>query len=274
MSILFMRTPTVFMGVLVVGALTAYVISSGFSLFTKDEGAEITHGAVDRSSSDGSEYAAHLSPSLVKVSSNLANQDNVEQVKWIGGDATQIEVLQRWQAERGWYKLLNMEGSTDYETYSTETLKQLAEDGSLQALHQLAKGIDLTQSKHYLDKAAVLGSTLAFTEMSEKILIYADISRGTPRDIKMPVVIEALAYNEVSALRGDLAAWDMQYRQIEMLYDVTLTPVDKQLIHERATKIYQDLEAQRISLGLGAFDNTVPPIVKAYQKAMVPHRSN
>lgn len=177
--------------------------------------------------------------------------------------ATVDEVLS-WQAARGWYDTSN-ETADDYKTYSEEVLKQLADNGDLKALHLLARWAPLDESRALLTKAAIHGSTFALFGLSNRVDTGGElVEKKIPEDKRRPILIEAAAYIHVAAMRGDLKSAKFQgISSLESIYDMKLTDQDIEQVKSRAQEIYDSLESERIALGLGKFDNSIPPTIKA-----------
>ena len=187
---------------------------------------------------------------------------NNQEVEWIG-DQAQLDEVARWKASRGWYDTSD-ENQDDYKTYTEDTLKQLAENGDLKALHLLAKWAPEDTSKRLLVKAAVYGSTFALINLKNHVVAHSGITKEMPEDSKRPVLIEAAAYLVVAAMRGDLLhSKYMGIGSLESRYNMKFNDDDLKLAVNRAQQIYNSLESERIALGLGQFDNSIPPVVKA-----------
>ncbi len=187
---------------------------------------------------------------------------NDQEVEWIG-DQAQLDQVANWRAERGWYDTSN-ENQDDYSTYSEETLKQLAANGDLKALHRLARRAPIDVSKPLLTKAATHGSTFALFNLGDHVAIHGGITRNDPEEKKKPVLIEAAAYMVVAAMRGDSLNFKyMGIGSLESRYNMKFNDDDLKLVQARAQQIYNSLESERIALGLGQFDNSIPPVVKA-----------
>ena len=95
-----------------------------------------------------------------------------------------------------------------------------------------------------------------------------DVYQNSPEEKKRPVLIEAAAYISVAASRGDL--YNFKYMGIglyESRFNMKLSESDLNLVSSRAQEIYNSLESQRIELGLGQFDNSIPPAIKEYFRA-------
>jgi hypothetical protein len=126
-----------------------------------------------------------------------------------------------------------------------------------------------TEYKPLLDKAAIHGSIFALKMQANSLLAHSGITASSPQADKKRVLFEAAAYGEVAKIRGDLmttGSSDDTY--LEKTYNLNFSEEDRKTILARSQEIYADLEAQRISVGLGKFDNSIPPTVRAYFRAM------
>lgn len=177
-----------------------------------------------------------------------------------------VDEVLNWQASRGWFDTSGTLGTIT--KYPEETLKQLAENGDLKALHLLAYSAPAAESKLLLTKAAIHGSTRALFSLGNNAFILNDVYQNSPEEKKRPVLREAAAYISVAARRGDL--YNFKYMGIglyESRFNMKLSENDLNLVSSSAQDIYNSLESQRIELGLGQFDNSIPPAIKEYFRA-------
>ncbi|HTF94619.1 MAG TPA: hypothetical protein VL995_00670 [Cellvibrio sp.] len=192
---------------------------------------------------------------------------NVKTEKWIG-DASQVAVLTKWNEQRGWYDASDA-NHDDYKTYSTEALNRLADEGDLRALHLLVRRSNGSDRKKLLKKAAVYGSTFALAQLSIEVSKTREVAQNMSDDQKRAMMIDALSYVAVAKKRGELSYADSEkIERLEERYGLKLSDKDKHKIDSRAEEIYSDLEGQRISLGLGKFDNSIPPVVMSFFEVM------
>lgn len=172
-----------------------------------------------------------------------------------------------------------------YTHYSEQILIDLAEQGDLQAIKELAyryategpsliegSGGDITnqniinsqfwhdQTKKYLTKAIVYGDR----ELLEKAAIFlADpVDYSDPESIRK-ATLKKLSFWEFASMRGN--HMNKYYGAVNEInvYEglfgkLNLTAEDKDFIYKNAKKIYDSFEQERINLGLGPFDNSVP----------------
>jgi hypothetical protein len=174
-------------------------------------------------------------------------------------------ILKKWQLERGYTVLLSNSRGDEYSSYDVATLEQLADSGDGFAVDALAnasviKGFNEV-AKVY-KKAAVRGSTeaLYFTGF----YAYGFAKRSALDTEKRQGVISALTWYNVAALRGDRSFNLQSSDSLLSELKVPLNDQDKEHIKSRSQEIYDDLQQQRTAQGLGDFDNSVPPEVKAY----------
>lgn len=186
------------------------------------------------------------------------------EIVWLGTEE-QIAELDEWQISRGWFDTSNA-NQDDYKTYSKEALEELAKNGDIKALHLLEKSASLSESKDLMLKAAVYGSTRAFANL---INIATTEYSGSPTEIEAKeTLINIAVFSTLAQMRSDfLLPLENEVLRFEKKYAVTLDDADLQLVAEKSSALYNDLERQREQLGLGKFDNSIPPVVQAYYKA-------
>lgn len=173
--------------------------------------------------------------------------------------AADVDVVKRWQLDRGYTLFLP---NDEYKTYNKDTLQKLASSGDIRALQQLAERSGFSdEAKSLYKRAATLGSTYALTSLSR---LSASSSRVSDDPlVKKGYVIESMAYAKVASMRGDNNHYfsDMKSPISTNPSGVQLSESDYTQVKTLAEKIYKDLEQERESLGLGSFDNAVPPEV-------------
>jgi hypothetical protein len=178
-----------------------------------------------------------------------------------------FEEVEKWKVSRGYY---SPEDLAMYKTYSQETIEQLAEGGDIKAIYTLvdlkvAAGATQQEVIDLYMRAAMLGSTQA--------LDWAGLMATTDRNMSKfqgpngdelykKEMVDALSIYQVALIRGDR---EVMERINDARSQVELTPEDLKYIEKRGAEIYTELEKKRKSIGLGPFDNSVPPIVKNYQ---------
>ena len=176
--------------------------------------------------------------------------------------------------------------SSDYANYSDEALTELANAGDVVAMKMLAlryqqKVRDIEPDKYpafreklnaLYNKAIVYGDRelLAFMPGLRDAQNRISDPRLTAEQ-KYQAAIDLLAHTEFMGLRGALKQkYTDQIEAFEIYpefgFPLTITEVDKQLVREKAQEIYKQYEKQRLELGLGPFDNSVPEeLSKVYE---------
>lgn len=178
-----------------------------------------------------------------------------------------FEEVEQWKVSRGYY---SSEDLAMYKTYSQETIEQLAMGGDIKAIYTLvdlkvAAGATQQEVIDLYMRAAMLGSTQALDWAGLMATTDRNMSKfqGSNGDeLYKKEMIDALSIYQVALIRGDQ---EVMERVNDARSRVELTPEDLKYIEKRGADIYNDLEEQRKSIGLGPFDNSVPPIVKNYQ---------
>jgi hypothetical protein len=174
-------------------------------------------------------------------------------------------ILEKWQLERGYAVLLSNSRGDEYRSYDIATLEQLADSGDGFAVDALAnasviKGFNEV-AKVY-KKAAVKGSIEALYLTG--LYAYEFTKRSALDTEKRHGIVSALTWYNVAALRGDRSFNLQSSNSLLSELKVPLTEKEKDNIKSNSQEIYDDLQQQRTALGLGDFDNSVPPEVKAY----------
>lgn len=160
--------------------------------------------------------------------------------------------------------------NSDYAVYDEATLKKMADSGDVMAMKALWLRYfknddhnDIEQMNELVNKAIVYGDREMFTYMPE--LNDLNSRFGNPNatpEKKHSAMIDILAYHEFMGLRGYLIE---KYHGQSGFFrmnstpeaPISLTETDKEAVCARAKEIYAAYEAERIKLGLGAFDNSV-----------------
>jgi len=176
----------------------------------------------------------------------------------------EIDIANNWKLVQWGY--IYEAPNDGYATYDQQTLEKLARSGDVRAIQALAKLLDaqykFSEAENLYKRAAVIGSTYALAELSRTA---AGASIGDESlDVKKTHVLESMAYAKVAAMRGDSFRYftDMSVPTATNPTQILLTQDDYASVQPLAQKIYDDLQKQRSELGLGAFDNSVPPEVE------------
>jgi hypothetical protein len=187
------------------------------------------------------------------------------EVVTIAGNPAQAAVVKSWMEARGHYG--PDDGSlNEYKAYDLETLERLADAGDLKAMvalswlylspEQLVHPDSLIKYERILHKAALYGSTEALGSLS---MHTAKLEPGT-REVKRENLLEAFAWAHVGTLRGDMYPSENAMSDAR-IHDFEFTDAAIAQIKSRAHEIYNQLEQERIEMGLGKFDNSRPPEV-------------
>lgn len=213
------------------------------------------------------EISADVAPAVVpQDKSEIDTVRAVEPESWkFTGSPAEWEERVEWFRSRGNYA---MGGEDDYGSYDMESLTKLVDSGDVRAMHVLAK---LYMSEQYEKEygfkfaeplywsAAVHGSTDALAELA----IIQDSKRfGQPDDQKRGFVIESLALYKAAELRGDRYGFLSIGKSQMKMNNIELSEDEIKYIDQKAHELYRKLSAERASIGLGEFDNSVPETVK------------
>lgn len=195
----------------------------------------------------------------------------VNEPRTLMGTAAEAEIVKKWQAKHGDPRFMPME----YKSYSIETLQKLSDGGDIYAMQLLADKVQFltrdgeSKAKGLLLRAAVYGSTNALNiQAIHEMHLILDANSEAERKAR---VIDNLVYIKAAALRGDLTHY---YRDaaspLTTRHGIALTEVDVKEINDKAVALIDDLQKQRIALGLGEFDNSQSPEVKRYLENIDP----
>ncbi|ACE84269.1 hypothetical protein CJA_3097 [Cellvibrio japonicus Ueda107] len=164
---------------------------------------------------------------------------------------------------------------SDYAMYDEATLERMADSGDVSAMKALwVKYLksddvnDVEKMRQLVTKAIVYGDRDMFQHMPELSSLSDRFTNpeASPEQ-KHNAMIDLLAYHEFMGMRGNLSE---KYSGQEVFFIVHSTPeapikltaADKAAILARAREIYANYEGERMKLGLGPFDNSVPDGLK------------
>ena len=193
--------------------------------------------------------------SNVNQNSKLSAKDRVlsEKVK-----SYSSEIIQ-WEREHFGY-FLTVVRESDYNSYSIDTLKKMAEQQDLKALDMLASNYlesgNIEMSNDANHRAAILGSTWALRNLGNSLVPFSMNEEGVHAR-----VINQLSYMQVALIRGDKKIVPDIVLTLDAHKD-NLTDDDIETIQTNGRNIYNQLEVERVKMGLAAFDNSVPWFVK------------
>lgn len=187
------------------------------------------------------------------------------EIRTIAGTPAEAEIVRRWEASRGRF---DEETLNDYAGYDLETLNSLAKSGDVKAMIALAR---LYVSEQYsaeygvkysmplLKTAAIHGSSYAM----ELYAIQYEAEHFVNGTNDRAALLESLSWSNAAALRGDIypnnsATLELRRKNIQ------LNTEEIQSVWKRSEEIYQQLLTERMAMGLGGFDDSVPAEVQKY----------
>jgi hypothetical protein len=175
-------------------------------------------------------------------------------------DAAAGEVIDRWKFDKGYmpndaYKI------DEYSRFDVKTLKIMSDNGDIIAQTELISRFTAEEDrKREINKALAMGSTAAIIHRG--VLYDNEYKLAKSDELRHEALLNRLALYEFGVLRGD------RYHQIDaeysLLRNIQLSEADRRIISERGKALYEQLQLQRIELGMGDFDNSVPPEVKKF----------
>lgn len=156
-----------------------------------------------------------------------------------------------------------------YDTYDSQTLRALGENGDLLALTTLfynsADNKDL--KKWAANTSFLFGATwLTYDVASEDYgnAISKSILSGGAADVKEEI-IDAMALAEFAAIRGSVRAIKIINSVVvsneESDRGVSLNDIELDRVRVRAKKIYDDFNQQRAEMSLPPFDDSTPKVI-------------
>lgn len=174
-----------------------------------------------------------------------------------------------WRESRGY---ISDQDRAIYQTYDQTTLTQLARDGDVIALQELAEQAraqgEARASAGLYQEAAVHGSTYALAQTGN--IIANDIRAEADESQRREIALYGLAWHRVAVLRGDREVEASHVSRYMRENDLTLEPEEEAQVEQRAQMLYDDLNDRRQSIGLGAFDDSVPPAVSRLHQLIFP----
>ncbi len=179
-------------------------------------------------------------------------------------DIADREIFNHWREARGH----NGPQNEVYQNYDKDTLEALVAQGDMRAMHTLAdlyldSELALTVSDSYTQaqllywKAAQQGSTMAL----EKLAFIEELKLSNhelPTETRRMIELQALAYLGAADIRGDRWPSLVYGRGMIDRQNIKVTADDEWTVSQGAEHIYNQLLAERIEMGLGEFDNSVP----------------
>jgi hypothetical protein len=167
--------------------------------------------------------------------------------------------IENWETQKfGLYNTLS--NPSEYDDYTTDILKKLAQQNDLKALEVLGnRYLALEKNLEALSifrQAAILGSTYALQSIAE-ILETSENDLGAKR-------VLLYSYLQAMLFRGDRSAIRFlglvdEFLSYEGDIYMPLTNEQKKAIHKKGTDIYKQLVKARRLKGLSEFDRTPYP---------------
>lgn len=270
MAVLFSRK-VLLAGVFIVLAVSVWMLTSKH-VFTIGAPVSNSTTPLDSAQKHANQQAAFDKKTPVaNINNQPANSVSVVlKYETLLGTPAEAAVVKNWFTERGYSSWSG--NPNEYSSYNEETLKKLADGGDIRAMDALGKlYLDTAHAADYglnaaiplYTKAAIYGSTDALQSLgvSKEIRGYLRADTDEARKVE---ALEVLSIYNVSALRGDKFPNDTVAAAFISNNSIVLTEADQQKINERSLQIYNDLQQKRRDLGLGDFDNSVPPEVNKF----------
>ncbi|MDO3387937.1 hypothetical protein QWI17_18980 [Gilvimarinus sp. SDUM040013] len=170
---------------------------------------------------------------------------------------------------------------SSYSDYELDTLLDLAESGDVRAMKTAAiKYLEMSESqddatildslskmKGLVESAVVHGDRelieLLSSNFFEKSVFLSDEYSGLRKEEEF---VKAYAFYDFVGLRGNFSDKYYGQKNLSKIYypeKTYLTSAEVEKIKAQAQSIYDSFEKKRVELGLGPFDNTIPPTVQA-----------
>lgn len=186
----------------------------------------------------------------------------------------QIYEKNEWLRKHGFESTFNVDGSplpvneplSDYNVYSIETLKAMA-DGDPRAALELGLRFkdksEYIKSRTYLRSAAVHGYAKGLVALSGSYAQEAKnlLKKKDKNQEADKLLTESYAWGHVIHLRFYPEETEPAISGKPHIEDERLQAI-KKAAKERALELYEELQSERSSLGLGEFDNEIPDTFK------------
>ena len=194
------------------------------------------------------------------------------------GNEKAAEEQTTWFNSRGYHYDASLNNA--YSGYTVDTLIKLGEQGDKFALYSLMD-INIYENPAVYSKtrfwagrkafiygdSALVPSLIASNLMGEA---RSYLRKGLIEEAKKKLM-ESLAWSEVKLLRNDFMGLKTLNLKLERYFGDSIKFDDDDLknISLRAQAIYDELEAERIALGLGKFDNTIPKTIQRSKEMQI-----
>lgn len=178
-----------------------------------------------------------------------------------------------WYEKRGHF---TSDASNNYVDYDNSSLAKIGRQGDLRALYTLVnrEGVDEKDKLWASKTAAVFGDTsgtagyIGMSKLAAAKFDFVD-GEGDQKEAARLNILEALAWAEFAAIRGDFSLFDTTLFVLEDIDSFQLVESEKQLISKKAQDIYVSLANERERLGLDPFDDTVPKSILRNQDLLI-----
>lgn len=253
--------------------ITATVIIIAFFLYTNGTHTKVhSKNSTHKFENDFSEESSFASSS--NPSTPNQPKDNITAIEIDNPfkDHAKGEEIRKWFSSRGNFSFLGPEYLNDYRSYDNKTLHQLSDTGDLKAMYILSERADSLEKMREIHwKAALYGSTQAIIEIGSlnEELNFNNLDPATKKQKAM----DAFSFYEAAQMRGDWWGIMSSGRSITIRHNINFTPEEKQKIENKAKSVYNELQEQRIKLGLGEFDNSVPDSVIQFYEMILHSQS-
>ena len=174
----------------------------------------------------------------------------------------------KWSAERNHNVGDRKQLLEAYKQYGLKPLKILGEQGDLVALAAIALNSDnsIELQDWAARTAAIYGGTgdaLQHIPSTRKAKAASLLFRGLNEEAKK-TFLEGMAWDEFMVLRGDTTLLETTPFLLsqDAYKDIEITKSDEEWVSNRAKEIYAEISEERLGLGLGEFDNSVPKSVE------------
>lgn len=160
-----------------------------------------------------------------------------------------------WRKSRGYFE---QDDYLAYETYSDESIYQLAKSDDLMAVHLLAnmhrRNGSSDDARSVLQHAVYLGSTRALTDLMFMVGLDSRDQNLTEQQ-QLSLTKQSLVFGEIAARRGDYSGILEGLIRLDQS-GVVLTPKDIDDISITAKAAFDSINLQRSINGLHPLDNT------------------
>ncbi len=283
---------------IVVGIIVAYSIFSNASINDETSFSDNSSAHIKTTQSEYNNTSSSPKINSIRTYSQIDKKELEINPTFTQQDIA--EVIQDRNAD-----FLMHRDSHPYIHYDKDTLRSLAESGDTIAMKELS--VRLTEEANFIHAMLSDNINLPMTEELkkneeaiglykeaedyEKMAVYhgdkeiltfakdAFIKEFKSHDLSpKDELLLKLSYDIFVGIRGNKLAMLGEIEKSIFIHEsvygpVSLSPEDKDKIHNQASEIYEEIESQRIKLGLGPFDNTPRDYeIKQYSSNLEEHR--